>query len=118
MTNEQIDVFKELIKTPGFAGKDMLSWVLWRNISEPKLKIGDCYKVTDRGHSIWKVPVVNFNGKIIKSYCYKTQEMWYYELELVVRKGDKEYTFSMFKSEAELIRSGRCEGNLTIIEEA
>ena len=52
MNKKQITVFKELLADPNFKGKKSLEHLLWLNTTEPKYKEGDCFKVTDHGHTI------------------------------------------------------------------
>ncbi len=116
MTERQIEVFKELLKDKDFCGKEALHWLLWRNTTKPKLEVGYCCKVTDTSHRIWNVPIKDFNAKIVRPYCYKTSEVWFYEMKIVVRKRKDEYETTIFKSENELYGAEQCDDNITVLE--
>lgn len=116
MTKAQIKAINELLDAKDTHGKEMLRWVLWRNTEKPKIETGHCCKITDRNVRIWGVPVKGFCAKVVRAYCYKTQAMWYYELEIIVKKGNSEYKTTLYKSEAEVWQAEVCEDNITILE--
>lgn len=113
MNKKQIAVFKELLADPDFKGKKSLEHLLWLNTTEPKYKVGECFKVTDPGHSYAGYPIRNCNGKIVKSYCFKTENEWYYELELDIEVNGRQGTSKVFTAESNL--NVRCEDNKNIL---
>jgi hypothetical protein len=113
MNKKQIAVFKELLADPNFKGKKSLEHLLWLNTSEPKFKAGDCFKVTDHGHTIAGHPVKNFNAKIVKSYCFKTENQWYYEMEMAIEYNGKHSTSKVYKAESDLVIP--CDDNKNIL---
>ena len=110
MKKAQIKVFEELLADETFKGKDQLSWLLWRNTTEPKYKVGESYTVSSRGQYVYGYPVVNFKATIKRAYCYKTEKAWYYEFEAHCICGDKEHTTTIFSAEYNVGK--KCDGNV------
>ena len=116
MKKSEIKVFEELLNDNNFKGKDQLGWLLWRNTTEPKYKVGDCYTATGRGQSVWGYPVKDFKATIKKAYCYKAEKAWYYEMEAVCICGDKEHTTTIFTAEYNMGR--KCKDNINRLGDA
>lgn len=114
MNKKQIAVFNELLADPNFKGKKSLQHLLWLNTTEPKFKVGDCFKVTDFGHTIGGHPVKDFNAKIVKSYCLKTDNEWYYEMEMAIECNGYHTTSKVYKPESDLVI--RCDDNKNILD--
>ena len=110
MKKSEIKVFEALLKDVDFKGKDQLKWLLWRNTTEPKFKVGDCYRASGRGQSVWGHPVRDFKAKIKKAYCYKTEMAWYYEMEAVCICDGKEHTTIIYTAEYSMGKA--CDGNV------
>lgn len=115
MTKQQIKVFNDLLESEKFRGKKMLKYLLWANTTEPKYKPGDCFLISKPGERVYGYPVKNFKAKVIRSYSFKEDCVWRYELEAIVRCGGKQTDTKQFASETELNASRRCDGNLTIL---
>lgn len=113
MKKAQIKVFEELLQDPNFKGKQQLKHLLWLNTTEPKFKEGDCFKVTDHGHTIGGYPVKDFNAKIVKSYAFKTDNEWRYEMEMAIEYNGKHTTSMVYKTESDLLI--RCDDNKNIL---
>lgn len=113
MNKKQITVFEELLADPNFRGKEQLKHLLWLNTTNPKFKAGECFKVTDPGHSFGGYPVKDFNAKIVKSYSFKTSNEWLYELEMDIELNGKHATSKAYKAESDL--KIRCEDNKNIL---
>ena len=116
MTKSQIKAINELLKDESFKGKEMLRWLLWRNTTKAKYNAGDSFKVSANGQYVYGYPVKDFKATIKKSYCYKTETAWYYELEAVCICGDKKHTTSLFIHEDKIGR--KCSDNVNILGEA
>ena len=116
MKKSEIKVFEELLKDVNFKGKDQLKWLLWRNTTEPKHKVGDCYRASGRGQSVWGYPVKDFKATIKKAYCYKTEMAWYYELEAVCICNGKEHTTTIYTAEYNMGK--KCDDNINVLGEA
>lgn len=115
MTKQQIKVFEELLKDKRFQGKKSLQHLLWLNTSTPKYKVGDCFIVSDPGHSIGGYPVKNFNAKIIQISSWRDEEDWFYCLESSVEIGGRQTTTQIRKYETDLDRAQRCEDNVNVL---
>lgn len=103
LTKAERTALEKLLNEDDFKGKDMLRHLIWRNTTQPKYKIGDCFKVTDRNRRFFGVPAVNVNGRIINIFTFKTEEVYHYELEVfVLNKDGRETTSSMFAAEEDL----------------
>lgn len=119
MKKSQIKALEQLIADENVKGKNYLNYVLWLNTSQPKFKIGDCFKVTDRGHSICGYPIKNFNAKIIKiKPSAFLRKDWDYTFELIVRHNGKEHIVTVYKLESDLMNQERCADNINILDEA
>lgn len=116
MTKEQIKVFEELLESKETKGKKWLRFLLWLNTTKPKYKVGDCFEVTDRGHSIYGYPVKDFKGKITAVNYYLNEYEYRYELEVEVECDGKKTTSKVYKVESQLTK--RCKGNKNILGEA
>lgn len=116
MKKSQIKVFEELLADPNFKGKKQLEWLLWRNTSTPKYKVGDCYKVTDAGHRVYGYEVRGFKATITKVSCFITDCEWRYELEASCKCGSKETTVKIYVGEDEM--GAKCEDNINVLGEA
>ena len=116
MKKSEIKVFKELLEDENFKGKEQLRWLLWRNTTEPKFKVGDSYKATSRGTSVWGYPVKDFKATITRAYCYKTEMAWYYEMEAVCICGDKEHKTTIFTAEYNM--GNKCDDNINVLGNA
>lgn len=114
MTKQQIKVFEELLKDKDFKGKKALKHLLWLNTSTPKFKIGDCFIVSDPGHSIGVYPVKDFRAKVIEISAWKDVEDWFYKLEASVTINGKQITTNIYKYECDLERAARCEDNVNV----
>lgn len=113
MKKSEIKVFKALLQDDNFKGKNQLKWLLWRNTTEPKYKVGECYKATSRGTSVWGYPVKDFKATIKKAYCYTTEAAWYYEMEAVCICGEKKHTTTIFTAEYNMGR--KCNDNINVL---
>jgi hypothetical protein len=116
MKKAQIKVFEELLKDENFKGKDQLAWLLWRNTTEPKYKVGENYTASGRGQYVYGHPVKNFKATIKRSYCYKTEKAWYYELEAVCICGEKEHKTTIFCAEYNIGK--KCTDNINNLGKA
>ena len=116
MKKSQIKVFEELLADPNFKGKKLLEWVLWRNTSTPKYKVGDSFKVSDRGHSVYGYAVKDFKATITNITCFTTARIWRYELEAYCKCGSKETTVKIYVDENEV--GAKCKDNINVLGEA
>lgn len=116
MTKQQIKVFEDLLKDKSFVGKKSLKHLLWLNTSTPKYKEGDCFIVSDHGHSVFGVPVKNFRAKIIRVSSWRDEEDWFYTLEASVERNGKQITTTISKYESDLNRAKTCEDNVNVLE--
>ena len=117
MTKNQIKVFEELLGSDTFEGKKMLRYLLWRNTTRPKYNPGDLFEVTKPGERVFGYPVKDLKAKVIKSYSFKEDQVWRYELESIVRCGDREIVSKHFASELELKAAKRCDDNVNVLGE-
>lgn len=115
MTKQQIKVFEDLLKDKDFQGKKALKHLLWLNTSTPKFKPGDCFIVSDPGHSIGGFPVRNFRAKVVKISSWRDEEDWFYALEASVEINGKQTTVQVHKYESDLQRAERCEDNVNVL---
>ena len=109
MKKSQIKVFEELLADPNFKGKKQLRWLLWRNTSTPKYKVGESFKVTDHGHSVYGYAVRGFKATITNITCFTTACEWRYELEAYCKCGSKETTVKIYVYED--VMGAKCEDN-------
>ena len=111
---EQRNTFETLLADKDFKGKKSLKYLLWLNTTSPKYNKGDCFLVTDPGHSVFGHPVKDFRGKIIEVWSWKDCEEYHYKLEGVVKcDNGKEAVVNYIASERDLIT--RCEDNVTYL---
>jgi hypothetical protein len=115
MKKSQIKVFEELLQDENFRGKKALRHLLWLNTAEQKFKVGDCFVVTDRGHSVYGYPVKDFKAKIVEVYSFNTGNEWYYKLEADVRCGCAGMMVDIRKAESELVRAEKCDDNKNVL---
>lgn len=113
MKKSEIKVFEALLQDKDFKGKEQLRWLLWRNTTEPKYKVGECYKATSKSTRVWGYPVKDFNAVVKKAYCYKTEAAWYYEMEAVCICDGKEHTTTIFTAEYNVGK--RCKDNINTL---
>jgi hypothetical protein len=119
MTKAQIKVFEDLLKSPDFKEKSTLDWVLWRNTTKPKFKVGDCYKVTDRGHRIYGYEVIDFKAEIVKISVWKHCKTYRYELKAICKcEGKKQIETSIFVDEDKIDGRKKCKDNENILGNA
>ena len=116
MKKSEIKVFEELLKDSNFKGKDQLKWLLWRNTTEPKYKVGENYRASGRSQYVYGYPVKDFKATIKRAYCYKTEAAWYYELEAVCICGGKKHTTTIFTAEYNMGK--KCDDNINVLGEA
>ena len=116
MKKSQIKVFEELLQDKDFVGKDQIKWLLWRNTSKPKYKVGEFYKASGRGQYVWGYPVKDFKARIKNVYCYKTEAAWYYEMDAVCICGDKKHVTTIFTAEYNIGR--KCKDNVNKLGES
>lgn len=117
MKKSQVKVFEELLQDSNFKGKKQLRHLLWLNTSKPKFEVGDCFEVTDYGHRIYGHQVINFKARVVEVYTWKTDDNWYYKLEMEVICGDKVTISYEHKTESQLIRSKKCKDNRNVLGE-
>lgn len=115
MTKAQIKMFEELLATEGFKGKKQLKHLLWLNTEEPKFKVGECFVVTDPGHSVYGYPIRNLRAKVTGIRSWKDHEEYQYEVELVVTTGDKHQLVKCYFGEDEMSTFRRCNDNLNVL---
>lgn len=115
MTKTQIKVFEELLASEGFKGKKSLKHLLWLNTVEPKYKIGECFAVTDPGHSVYGYPVRNLKGKVTKVSSFRDFEEYQYEVELDVTTGDKHQLVNCYFGENKMNTFERCKDNVNVL---
>ena len=84
MTKTELNTLQKLIEKEDIKGKKLLERVVWLNTTKPRDAIGDCYVVTDRGHYIYGVPVINMNAKILDIHSDSRNKLYYYDLELII----------------------------------
>lgn len=84
MTKTELNTLQKLIEKEDTKGKKLLERVVWLNTTKPKYAIGDCYVVTDRGHYIYGVPVINMNAKILDIHSDSRNKLYHYDLELTI----------------------------------
>jgi hypothetical protein len=106
LNNEQVKVFKELLNSADFKGKNQLAHLLWRNTTEPKFKVGDFVIVTDYNHRIYGYQVINFKAKVVEVKSYITQNEYCYGCEIVCKFNDKETKAMVYQMESDL--KSRC----------
>ena len=116
MNQEQIKVFNELLETPNFKGKKQLKHLLWLNSTQPKFKEGDCFVISDGGHSVFGKPVEEFKAKITVVTSFKSRDEWFYHLEMVAKYKGKTVESNAYKYEGELERAERAEDNINILD--
>lgn len=102
MKKDQIKVFKDLLEDNDFIGKKQLDWLLWRNTTQPKFKVGECFKVSDSGHRVFGTPVVNFNARIDAVQCYVTEKAYRYRLQAIVKHNEINTVVTVFAYEDDL----------------
>lgn len=117
MTKSQIKVFEELLASEDFKGKKSLKHLLWLNTVEPKYKMGECFIVTDPGHSVYGYPVRNLKGKVTKISAWRDSEEYQYEVELDVTTGDKNQLVKCYFGENKMNTFGRCSDNVNVLGE-
>lgn len=116
MKKSQIKVFEELLADPNFKGKKQLEWLLWCNTSTPKYKVGESFKVTDRGHSVFGYAVKDFKATVKNVTCFINAKMWRYELEAYCKCGSRETTTKIYVDEDEI--GAKCDDNINVLGEA
>ena len=84
MTKTELNTLQKLIEKEDTKGKKLLKRVIWLNTTKPKYAIGDCYVVTDRGHRVYGVPIINMKAKIVDVYGDSLNETYNYDLELTI----------------------------------
>ena len=84
MTKTELNTLQKLMKKEDTKGKKLLERVIWLNTTKPKYAIGDCYAITDKGHYIYGVPVINMNAKILDIYSNSRNKSYQYDLELII----------------------------------
>lgn len=103
MTKEQKEFLTQLLEDENIKGKKLLNRVLWLNDSTPKFKVGDCYKVTDKGHRLYGNEIVDFNGKIVRVERSNFANEFVYEFEVVAKLNeDKSCMTSCFIRESKI----------------
>ena len=118
MNKEQVKVFNELLNDEGFKGKEMLKRLLWVNTNDPKFKSGDCFRVSDPGHTVFGQPVRNFKAKVVKVMWQKIGNLTYrYELEMNVRYKGKQVNSLVYLDESYLTVCARCEDNVNELDD-
>lgn len=117
MTKAQIKMFEELLVSEDFKGKKALKHLLWLNTVEPKFKMGDCFVVTDPGHSVYGYPVRNLKAKVTGIKSWRDSEEYQYEVELDVTTGDKHQLVKCYFGENKLGTFGRCTDNVNVLGE-
>lgn len=103
MTKAQLKTLEQLREDKDFKGKKMLNYLIWLNTTTPKYKVGDCFKVSDRGHRVYGQPIRDFNAKVtkIEPAGFMRQE-YRYTLEIDVKSGCAGCTVTVYKDESEL----------------
>ena len=84
MTKTELNTLQKLIEKEDTKGKKLLERVVWLNTTKPKYTIGDCYAITDKGHYIYGVPVINMNAKILDIHSDSRNKLYHYDLELII----------------------------------
>ena len=115
LTASQKKMFEKLLENDAFKGKDQLRHLLWLNTTIPKHSVGDCFLVSEPGHRVFGHPVRNFKGKIIGVHNFKTENVYRYTLEGIVKCGDRQTPVRYYSSESDLVH--RCEDNITVVED-
>lgn len=82
MTKTELNTLQKLMRKEDTKGKKLLERVIWLNTTSPKYAIGDCYLITDRGHRVYGVPVMNMKGKIIHVHSNSMGKTYQYYVEL------------------------------------
>lgn len=113
LTKAQVKVFEDCLADPKFKGKKFLKNLLWTNTTEPKYKKGECFKVSDRGHRVYGIQVMNFGAKIVGITSSITEEEYRYELEMLIKCNGQETTAMVYKYESEL--TVKADNNITVI---
>lgn len=118
MTPTQIKTFQKLLEDPSFKGKKQLKYLLWLNTSEPRFKIGDCFKITDHGRTIYGYPVRDFKAMIteVKTYGMNVPE-YQYTLQMEIKCGAKEYVATSYIPEKVLGTFQKCKGNKNTLQD-
>lgn len=116
MTQAQIKTFNDLIKDSTFVGKKQLRHLLWLNTAKPKYNEGECFLVSDLSRKIYGQRVVNFHAKIVRTYTWRDEDEFYYELEMACEKDGKPYVTSTHQPESRLDASTRCTDNLNVLD--
>lgn len=115
MKKEDIEVFNRLLEDDTFKGKQQLKHLLWLNTVKPQFKVGDCFIVTDGGHSIFGKPVKDFKAKVVKIASFPSQEEWYYHLVIEAEKKGKKIESYVYKYEFDLKQAERADDNINIL---
>lgn len=82
MTNQELSVLHKLMEKNDTKGKKYLDKFIWLNTTNPKYKIGDCYEITDIGHSICGVPIKDKKGKIVEIINMAREKQYLYVFSL------------------------------------
>lgn len=116
MTKEQKEALTKLLSDEGIKGKELIKRVLWLNDSSPKFNVGDCYKVTDRGHRLYGNEIVNFNGKIVEITRSKFANEFVYKFEVIAKLNEeKECVSSSFIRES--VIGEKADDNINYVED-
>lgn len=112
MTPTQIKTLNQLLEDPSFKGKKQLKYLLWMNTSKPRFKIGDCFKITEHGRTIYGYPVRDFKAKIteVKPYGLMVHE-YQYTLQMEITCGDKHYVANSYIPEKVMGSFQKCKDN-------
>lgn len=102
MTEQQIEMFNDLLNNADFKGKKTLRHLLWLNTVAPKFTIGDVVEIRGDGlQRIWDRPVRRAVGKVKEITVFKTDDTYYYAVECTFQKEDgKQYTTTVHGAES------------------
>lgn len=115
LTKQESKVLHELLNKEGLHCRKALEDVIWANEHDPKYKVGECYRVTDRGCTICGKQVVNFKGKVKEVMYFRNSKMWRYGFDLEVECKGRKHTSYLALDEYEV--GSRVKDNLNILDD-
>lgn len=78
LTKSEIEQLEKIVNKENLIGRKELDWFVWANTTQPKYKVGDAVKVTERGHKICGEQVIDWNAKITKVLFLKEKKIYYH----------------------------------------
>lgn len=114
MKKSELKTLETLLAQEGTKGKKLLERFIWLNTHEPKYKVGEYYKVSDQGHYVFGVPVIDMNGKIVEVRSLSEEKRYRYKLELEVNTTDDKHTVATVWKYEEQLKT-KTDNNMNVI---